>query len=136
MITWLFYFIIIKKKNKISGLIWKKFNSVTRPKPTIPLPKDVKTLQKHFVVTYSSPNKHNRDLYFEDKLGGCSLRQKMKKLYAHSLTYRIPYKNVDYVIKEVNSEKQIKLECIQALIKVCIIILFNYLSSLFYVLIL
>ncbi|RIA98286.1 hypothetical protein C1645_870827 [Glomus cerebriforme] len=95
----------------------KERPNVTRPKPIIPLPKDVKTLQKHFVATYSSPNRHNRDLYFEDKLGGCSLRQKMKKLYAHSLTYRIPYNNVDYMVKEVNNEKQIKLECIQALIK-------------------
>ncbi|CAB4436060.1 unnamed protein product [Rhizophagus irregularis] len=97
--------------------IVKERPNVTRPKPIIPLPKDVKTLQEHFVVTYSSPNRHNRDLYFEDKLGGCSLRQKMKKLYAHSLTYRIPYNNIDYVLKEINNEKQIKLECIQALIK-------------------
>lgn len=104
----------------------KKNNSVTRPKPIIPLPEDVRTLQEHFVVTYSSPNRHNRDLYFEDKLSGCSLRQKMKKLYAHSLTYRIPYNNIDYVLKEINNEKQIKLECIQALIKVCVIILFQH----------
>ncbi|GBC02145.1 hypothetical protein RclHR1_04480009 [Rhizophagus clarus] len=97
--------------------IVKERPNVTRPKPIIPLPKDVKTLQEHFVVTYSSPNRHNRDLYFEDKLSGCSLRQKMKKLYAHSLTYRIPYNNIDYVLKEINNEKQIKLECIQALIK-------------------
>ncbi|CAI2169647.1 18759_t:CDS:10 [Funneliformis geosporum] len=91
--------------------------NVTRPKPVIPLPQDVKTLQEHFFVTYASPNRHNRDLYFEDKLGGCSLRQKMKKLYAYSLTHRIPYNNVDYAIIELNNEKQIKLECIQALIK-------------------
>ncbi|CAG8528472.1 10119_t:CDS:10 [Funneliformis mosseae] len=91
--------------------------NVTRPRPIIPLPQDVITLQKHFFVTYASPNKHNRDLYFEDKLGGCSLRQKMKKLYAYSLTHRIPYNNVDYAVMELNNEKHIKLECIQALIK-------------------
>lgn len=88
------------------------------PDPVIPLPSDVETLQKYFVEKYTSQS-HYQDLFFEDKLVGCSLRQKFATLYSHPFTCRISYENlVNYHAKPNVDDKEIQLECIQALIKV------------------
>ncbi|CAJ0758213.1 2839_t:CDS:10 [Entrophospora sp. SA101] len=88
------------------------------PIPIILLPSDIQTLYKHFVILYSSPT-HNQDIYYEDKLSGSSLRKKMSILYSHSFTCRFNNQNsVDYFNIENLTEKDIKLEAIQALIKI------------------
>ncbi|CAG8446026.1 5398_t:CDS:10 [Diversispora eburnea] len=91
------------------------------PDPVIPLPSDVQTLQKNFVEKYTSQS-HYQDLFFEDKLAGCSLRQKFTTLYSHPFTCRISYdKLVDYHAKLNVDDKEIQLECIQALIKMILL---------------
>ncbi|CAG8534737.1 6766_t:CDS:2, partial [Acaulospora colombiana] len=91
------------------------------PDPVIPLPRDTKTLERYFVEKHISSS-HRQDLFFEDKLVGCSLRQKFTTLYSHPFTCRLTRENsVDYHTKLNVNDKEIQLECVQALIKMILL---------------
>ncbi|CAG8585570.1 5903_t:CDS:10, partial [Cetraspora pellucida] len=87
------------------------------PDPIIPLPCDIKTYERTFIENYVSTMRH-QNLFYEDKLGGSSLRQKFSMLYSHPVTCRIFYnESVDDYEKLDISDNDINVQCIQALVK-------------------